>query len=103
MPERDSATSIVSGPALPSTRATSAPQRMSSASVLVRCERPHGQQDDRLEQARLAGRIRPDDEVGPAAEDQVGRAVAPEILDGDRVEQRRVPYEVVRSGMTTWT
>jgi hypothetical protein len=39
-PDRANATSIVSGPARPSIRATSAPHRMSSASVLVRCERP---------------------------------------------------------------
>ena len=41
------------------------PQRMSSPSVVVRCDRPQAEQDHRLEEARLAGRVRAPTRCGP--------------------------------------
>jgi hypothetical protein len=70
-----------------------------------------GEQHDRLEEARLAGGVRPHDEVRSRAEGELGRAVAAEVLDRDRVEHRGILWpggaghrqDVVRSGITTWT
>src|SRR5688572_4040060 len=60
---------------------------------------------DGLQQARLAGRIRPVDELRAGTEGRLERGVPTKIERADRVEQaiRAVSYEVVRTGMTTWT
>lgn len=69
----------------------------------MRSTRP--KENDRLQQARLAGRVGSDDEVGAGAERGVERAVAAQVLRGESVQQVRGPgrYDVVRTGMTTWT
>ncbi len=84
---------------------------------------PQRQQDDGLEQRRLAGRVRTPDQLRPGPELEVERGVAPEIPDRQGSKERRRPatgsrpdlapesvardlsatYEVVLTGMTTWT
>ena len=75
---------------------------------------PPREQHDRLEEARLARRVGTPDQLGPRPEGGLEGVVAPEIEQADRVEQGRrgpvrpvrppvVGYEVVRTGMTTWT
>ena len=68
-----------------------------------------GQQHDRLEQAGLAGRIGPPDELRAGSEVGVEGRVAAQVAELDRLEQTdtraavtRPPQEVVRTGMTTW-
>jgi hypothetical protein len=58
------------------------------------------EQSDGLEQAGLAGRIRPDDEMGARTERRVEVVVAAKIRRAQRVERGQ---DVVRTGMTTWT
>jgi hypothetical protein len=71
-----------------------------------------GQQDDRLEERRLAGGIRPDDQLRTATELGVKRGIRPQVEDRDPAElSRRFRLRgrclcrqlVVRSGITTWT
>ncbi len=73
-----------------------------------------GQQDDGLEQARLAGRVGTVDELGARPEGDVEGGVAAQIADRDPAQDRRlrgrpsgveagVRQEVVRTGITTWT
>ena len=76
---------------------------------------PPGQQHDRLEQARLAGRVGAPDELRPRPERGLERGIAPEVGEAQGVEQRGVPgrdpafvgdgdrQDAVRTGMTTWT
>ena len=75
---------------------------------------PPGQEHDRLEEAGLAGRVGAPDQLRPGPEGGLEGFVPPEIEQADRVEQGRrgpvrpvrppvVGYEVVRTGMTTWT
>ncbi|TAJ98898.1 MAG: hypothetical protein EPO36_13810 [Chloroflexota bacterium] len=61
-----------------------------------------GKQDDALEEARLAGRVGTPDELRTGAEGRLERAVSPEIGEAERGE-RGGPYDVVRTGITTWT
>ncbi len=49
------------------------------------------QQDDRLEQGRLAGGVWTPDELRPGPELEIERRVAPEIPDYQGSEQRRRP------------
>ena len=88
-PDRTIATSIVSDPTTPSTRARS----RTPADQLAVGRRPvraaPGQQDHRLEEARLAGRVRAPDEVRSGAERRVERRVAPEVEQVDGLEQGR--------------
>ena len=85
-----------------------------------------GQQDDRLEEARLACRVGPPDQLRAGFEHGVERRVAAQVADGDapqdrgvgnrrragvravrrgggRVARAVVRQEVVRTGITTWT
>lgn len=67
-----------------------------------------GQQDDGLEQAGLARRIGPPDQLWPGPEVDLEQRVAAQVADGEGLEQDRLPgwarppQEVVRTGMTTW-
>jgi hypothetical protein len=71
-----------------------------------------GEQDDRLEQARLAGRVRAPDELRAVAERDIELGVTAEVAqrelcEGDPGRRRRYRgtgpgQEVVRTGMTTW-
>src|SRR5690349_13564482 len=70
-----------------------------------------GEQDDALEQARLAGRVGPPDELRAGRQLDVERAVPAEVGQQQPLEQRRGgrrgcgrrDQEVVRTGITTWT
>ena len=77
------ATSIVS----PSESALDPGQVAAPADQLAVGRRPvraaPGQQDDRLEQARLAGRVRAPDELRAGAERRVERRVAPQVEQAD--------------------
>jgi len=72
-----------------------------------------GQQDDRLEQARLACGVGTPDELRAWFEDGVDRGIPAKIADGDTPQDRgvgrgageaglQVRQEVVRTGITTW-
>ena len=117
-PGRTRATSIVSV----ARRAFDAGQLAAPADELGVGRRPvrpaPGEQDDRLEEARLAGRIRPDDELRPGPEGGLERCVRPQVEDREAVSMDRVRVRLagvvgsrvaivvrtsVRSGMTTWT
>jgi hypothetical protein len=53
---------------------------------------PKREQDDCLEQGRLAGRIGAPDELRPGTEIEVQRAIAPEVPNGQRSKEcRRSP------------
>ena len=66
------------------------------------------EQDDRLEEARLASRVGTPDELRTGPEVDVEGRVATQVAQDDRLEQTdpgprtRPPQEVVRTGMTTW-
>ena len=60
------------------------------------------EQHDRLEQAGLAGRVGPPDELRPGAERGIERGVPAQVAQADGVEQVP-PQEVVRTGITTCT
>jgi hypothetical protein len=75
-----------------------------------------GEQDDGLEEAGLAGRVGTPQELGPGAEGGIERLVAADLAQAQEVEQdgRRgtvrlerggwpASYEVVLTGITTWT
>jgi hypothetical protein len=71
------------------------------------------EQDDRLDKARLSGGIGAPDDMGARPERELEAGVSPQVEQAERVEQRRpgpasrpglpVRYDVVRTGMTTWT
>ena len=63
---------------------------------------PPGQEHDRLEEARLAGRVRAPHELWSGAEGGVEGGVPAQVAQADGVEQDP-PQEVVRTGITTWT
>ena len=50
---------------------------------------PKREQDDCLEQGRLAGRIGAPDELRPGTEIKVQRAIAQEVPNGQRSKERR--------------
>ena len=93
------------------------PQRMSSPSALVRCERPQASRTIASSRLVLPAAFGPHDELRTRAERGVERRVAAEVEQrgsssstGRRVRAapgRRVRdggrQEVVRTGMTTWT
>jgi hypothetical protein len=54
---------------------------------------PPGEQDDGLEQAGLAGRVRTVDELRPGTEVGLEVRVAPKIAQVDRLEQFSFPGE----------
>jgi hypothetical protein len=58
------------------------------------------EQGDRLEQARLAGRIGPDDKVSAGPERRIEIVVAAQVRRAETIERGQ---DVVRTGMTTWT
>jgi hypothetical protein len=72
-----------------------------------------GEQDDRLEEARLAGGVRTEDQLRAGLEDGVERGVPAKVADGEAPQDRGVGVrpgggvgvrqEVVRTGITTWT
>ena len=71
-----------------------------------------GEQDDRLEQARLAGGVRSPDQLRPGPERDLERVVATEVRARSQHGMRRarptarpdaILQDVVRTGMTTWT
>jgi hypothetical protein len=62
---------------------------------------PPRKEDDRLEEARLAGGVRAPDEVRPGAEFDLERGISTEVENSDRAEQSDRRYEVVRTGITT--
>ena len=61
-----------------------------------------GEQDDRLEETGLPGRVRAPDELWSGAEGGVEGGVPAQVAQADGVEQDP-PQEVVRTGITTWT
>ena len=61
-----------------------------------------GEQDDGLEEARLAGGVGAPDELVAGPEDRLERAVSPEVGEAQRGERGGL-YDVVRTGITTWT
>ena len=112
-------------PTRASTRASSWPQRTSSPSAAVRCDRPHASEHDRLEQAGLAGGVRAPDQLRPrvgrprrAPRSRAGRGPRARAGSGRRSPARRLSgpgaaaaaavrdplrQEVVRTGITTCT